>query len=112
MIDRDGLARMMDGDYELADRLISAFRTQMQTQLPLLRSYQEAGQFDLLENAVHVIKTQCRYLGLSGLAEHAEQVEADVRNAPADVGSGITQLQVKLAELLDTLDAQDDRTTS
>ena len=113
MIDRDTLARMMDGDYDLADKLIRAFREQMAAQSALLAGYLEQGQRPLIENAAHIMKTQSRYLGLEQLAGMAEALEHASTDLPlAQLSDQITELQQEVARVLQTLEDQDARTTS
>ncbi len=67
---------MMDGDQVMVDKFIALFKEQVKNQLPLMRAYLESGNYSLLANSAHIMKTQTAYLGLKELYELAHKVES------------------------------------
>ena len=102
MIDREKLIEMMDGDDILADKMIQVFKNSAKTELSKIKEYFELLNFDSLENAAHVMKTQAAYMGLDHLHKLSEDIENQARKrlVSLELERNLNELEVKLKELI------------
>ena len=102
MIDRQKLLDMMDGDPDLVQKFLDAFKSQVTTQLPWMQEYLTTGNRPLLSNTAHVMKTQTAYLGLDDLTALAQMIEhmVDAGDDLEEVRPHVTLLVEKLNKVI------------
>lgn len=104
MIDRDHVIAMLDGDAEMADRFIQAFKSMAREQLPELERLLLSEDYPGLSNAAHVMKSQTGYVGLQTLSALSEKIEmlAKERSDSDTLTSLVKALTTQLTEILKT----------
>ena len=98
MIDLQKLLDMMDGDTDLVQKFLDAFKAQVKTQLPLMQQYLDTGNRPMLSNAAHIMKTQTAYLGLDDLTSLSQMVERMV-----DAGDDLDAIRPHVVSLVEKL---------
>ncbi len=98
MIDRTKLLDMMDGDDMMVEKFIKVFKTQVDQQIPLMKTYLKDGNLPLLSNSAHIMKTQTAYLGLDELTLLSQSIEKY-----ADDGKALNVISPLVADLADKL---------
>jgi HPt (histidine-containing phosphotransfer) domain-containing protein len=84
MMDLSLLHNLMGGDQQLVDRFVVIFKTQVPAQVAALPGLCEAKDWEALSTALHSLKTQFNYVGLSELAEQMRSLEEKVDNGQTD----------------------------
>jgi HPt (histidine-containing phosphotransfer) domain-containing protein len=72
------LHNLMGGDQHLVDRFVVIFKTQVPAQVATLPELCEAKDWEALSTALHSLKTQFSYVGMSELAEEMRSLEEKV----------------------------------
>ncbi len=75
MIDLSKLEKLLDGNEKMVQRFIKIFKTQTPEQLATLAKAIAMSNWEQTSITAHAIKSQCRYLGLDEIAEHAYKIE-------------------------------------
>ena len=75
MIDRSKLETLLGDDSKMVQRFLEIFKTQTPKQLNLLIESVAKKNWDQASITAHAIKSQCKYLGLEEMAEHAFKIE-------------------------------------
>jgi HPt (histidine-containing phosphotransfer) domain-containing protein len=104
MIDRKKLLDMMDGDAEIVAKFLDAFKSQVNRQLPLMNLYLQQGNFSMLSNTAHIMKTQTAYLGLHELSELSGSIEklADAQAEIEVLQDQVAVLEKQLTQIIQT----------
>lgn len=84
MMDLSLLRDLMGGDQQLVDRFVIIFKTQVPSQIAALPSLCEAQDWEELSTALHSLKTQFNYVGLTDLAEQMRDLEEQVDSGQTD----------------------------
>lgn len=72
------LTDLMGGDRQLVDRFVSIFRTQVPGQVAALSWLCEIREWETLSTALHSLKTQFSYVGLTVLAGQLRSMEEQI----------------------------------
>jgi len=91
MMDLRLLSELMGGDQQLVDRFVAIFRTQVPDQVALLTELCDTEDWEKLSTALHSLKTQFNYVGMTKMAEQMRELEERVDSGQTD---GI-HLQIK-----------------
>jgi HPt (histidine-containing phosphotransfer) domain-containing protein len=77
-MDLSFLRKLMDGDEALVDRFVSIFKAQVPGQVAALAALYNSGEWEELSTALHSLKTQFNYVGMSEFATQMQTMEAEV----------------------------------
>ena len=75
MIDRTKLETLLGGNETMVQQFLEIFKSQTPKQLSLLEQSITHKNWSQASITAHAIKSQCKYLGLEEIAEHALKIE-------------------------------------
>ena len=106
MIDRTFLMQMFDGNKALVDKFVLRFKSDAPGILEEILSAHSNRDFENLNIASHKLKSQCKYLGLTELAELAAEIEAAAKEESSgpDMDRLVQRLDTNLSGVLKSLD--------
>ncbi len=103
MIDRDKAVALMGGNASLADKLIAAFKAEVEEHISKLKRALESAAWSELSNQAHMIKTQAGYLGLDDLVNASHELEyATKSQVDAESASGLVSRVTGLLLLIES----------
>lgn len=102
MIDLNKLELMLDGDEAMVHRFIEIFKTQTPVQLDQLFELVTEKNWSDASITAHAIKSQCSYLGLDDIVEHANKIEklTEKKEHLNLIPGLVSLLQTKITEVL------------
>ena len=75
MIDLNRLEELLHGNKELIEKFIHIFKAQTPVQLSALDKSVHEEDWSQVSITAHAIKSQCKYMGLDKIADHAYKIE-------------------------------------
>ena len=65
----------MGGDHRLVEKMVTAFKQDLEKNLAYMQTYYKSGEKELLANTAHILKTQSAYMGLDEMTELCRRIE-------------------------------------
>jgi HPt (histidine-containing phosphotransfer) domain-containing protein len=97
------LKSLMSGDERLVSHFISIFKTQVPPQVGMLPGLYNAQEWEELSTALHSLKTQFNYVGLTEFAERMQEMEDQVDSGQTlPISSGIKEFTAKFNQYWQT----------
>lgn len=93
------LQNLMGGDEKLVSHFLQIFKNQVPVQVASLSSLCADGEWEALSTALHSLKTQFTYVGLTDFAEQVRSMEEDIDNGDT------TSIHTRLDSFLTTFRA-------
>lgn len=84
MMDLSLLKSLMSGDQKLVDHFISIFKSQAPAQVNMLPGLCGNKEWEELSTALHSLKTQFSYVGMTGFSELMREMEESVDYGETD----------------------------
>lgn len=100
MVDRDKMKSLLGGSDELVDQCISIFKQETPSQLSNLLYAVQNTNWEQASIIAHTIKSQCKYLFLTNIAEDAFTIERDTEK-----GENLDKIESKVVELSHKIEA-------